>query len=570
MAREVTVIDQIINSIDSSKNFILDAGAGSGKTYCLVQTIDYLLKKTIKKSQKILCVTFTNIAKNEISSRLKNDSSRIIVSTLHDFIWSFIKQFQIELREEVKRLGEEKLSKLRKEINEAQRKIDNPRHNTNIFNQEQIIAVNTKKIEKYNGVDYMKLDIDYDLYSAYYKGKISHDDVITIMNNFLDNDYFSSIFLDTYPYVLIDEYQDTNGTIIEKIMRKSLEKRELFTTVIGLYGDKMQMIYEDINIDLEKLNVTHIKKEDNFRTAVEIVQANNTFRSDGLVQNCKMQNPKIPYEEIKFIYNKSEDKELRNFIQDESFKTYKRLYLSNKNIANEIGFNDLSSIFNEMYNRNMNEKLLKLEDPFISYVMNNIVYLVSKIECQDYYDFIQKFSNINSELLKKLSEELAILLAGDNQSLKIYIDFFLSMGIIDYKKFESICEYYEYFEEDFVLKLLLIDINQYKNLSKQISHETTLDTMHGVKGDEFERVIVNIFENQPWNQYNFDKLFLHQDLERSNVIKAHKLLYVACTRAKSGLIINYIADQTSTLDFDCLKENIKLHFGNSIEILVLE
>lgn len=72
----MTAIEQIIQNVDSGKSFVLEAGAGSGKTYTLIQTLNYLIEnkgEDLKYNhQKIICITYTNVAKNEIIERLEN------------------------------------------------------------------------------------------------------------------------------------------------------------------------------------------------------------------------------------------------------------------------------------------------------------------------------------------------------------------------------------------------------------------------------------------------------------------------------------------------------------------
>lgn len=571
MVEKIDVISQIKTCIKNKRNFIIDAGAGSGKTYSLIQTIEYILKEPLKDSQRILCVTFTNAAKNEIMERLFFDTKKIIVSTLHDFIWDFIKPFQINLRLEVEKLSIEKLGKLQSEVLEAKRKIDNPKGNTNIEKQRKIIGDNDQRILKYQNIDYKSLDISYDLYSAYYKGKISHDDIIIIMSNFLEHEFFSKLLLSSFPYILIDEYQDTDWNVVEKILFATTKYKNDFFSIVGMFGDRMQMIYKDSSFDFDSQDLVQINKEDNFRTASEIVNSNNIFRNDGLIQCCKNQNPKVRFEKLLFIYNKSQDFKLNSYInKKEEFSRYKRLYLANKNIANEIGFNDISDAFNSTYNKNANEKLLKLEDQFIAYVMRNIIDTILKFEKKDYYGLIQKRNVVNEELLIALHSDMANLVTQENQSLNHYIDFFKKNKLIDEKKYQDILTSYDYTECDLISNLLDVNINQFKKLSMQINNQTSLDTLHGVKGNEFSKVIVNIFENQPWKKYNFDKLLLFVETNIESVKKAHKLLYVACTRAKNSLIINYIADPDSTLNVDTLKTCVKKHYGDKMEFLLLD
>ena len=40
----MTAFEQIIKHIEENKSFVLEAGAGSGKTYTLIQTLNYLIQ----------------------------------------------------------------------------------------------------------------------------------------------------------------------------------------------------------------------------------------------------------------------------------------------------------------------------------------------------------------------------------------------------------------------------------------------------------------------------------------------------------------------------------------------
>ena len=105
----MTAIEQIRKHIEENKSYVLEAGAGSGKTYTLIQTINYVLEikeESIKlNNQKIVCITYTNVAKNEIIERLENNPL-VIVSTIHEFLWDCIKRFNKQLIIELDALNE--------------------------------------------------------------------------------------------------------------------------------------------------------------------------------------------------------------------------------------------------------------------------------------------------------------------------------------------------------------------------------------------------------------------------------------------------------------------------------
>ena len=74
LQNNMTAFEQISQYIDERISFVLEAGAGSGKTYTLIQTLNYLIQyksEDLKKAnQKIVCITYTNVAKNEIIDRI--------------------------------------------------------------------------------------------------------------------------------------------------------------------------------------------------------------------------------------------------------------------------------------------------------------------------------------------------------------------------------------------------------------------------------------------------------------------------------------------------------------------
>ncbi|HFR3418732.1 TPA: UvrD-helicase domain-containing protein, partial [Streptococcus suis] len=88
-------VEKVFEAIKQGQNFILEGGAGSGKTYSLISIIEKILIEEPKKS--IVCITYTNNAVAEIKSRIINDN--LWVSTIHEFIWHIIGNFQKEIKE---------------------------------------------------------------------------------------------------------------------------------------------------------------------------------------------------------------------------------------------------------------------------------------------------------------------------------------------------------------------------------------------------------------------------------------------------------------------------------------
>ncbi|WP_133154638.1 UvrD-helicase domain-containing protein, partial [Vibrio splendidus] len=97
---EESVQRQINKHIVQGESFHFIAGAGSGKTYALVESIKFHLSTKSysfdRTGRKIACITYTNAAKDEIIERLyENDN--VSVSTIHTFLWGLVEPHQDEL-----------------------------------------------------------------------------------------------------------------------------------------------------------------------------------------------------------------------------------------------------------------------------------------------------------------------------------------------------------------------------------------------------------------------------------------------------------------------------------------
>ena len=70
------------------------AGPGAGKTHFLVNNVKGIVEKNPKISQsnarKVLCITYTNAAVDEIAKRLDGYTDSVEVCTIHNFILKYI------------------------------------------------------------------------------------------------------------------------------------------------------------------------------------------------------------------------------------------------------------------------------------------------------------------------------------------------------------------------------------------------------------------------------------------------------------------------------------------------
>ena len=93
-------LQNITEQITKGHHFLLSGGAGSGKTYTLVQVVKWIIENY--PSSQVACITYTNAAVKEIAERVNHDN--LVVATIHDFLWDNIKNYQKELSQTVIRL----------------------------------------------------------------------------------------------------------------------------------------------------------------------------------------------------------------------------------------------------------------------------------------------------------------------------------------------------------------------------------------------------------------------------------------------------------------------------------
>lgn len=251
----------IIESKD--RHVLVLAGAGSGKTYTLIQKI-----KKIKKSEnnaRILCLTFSNLAAKELKYRLNEES--VGVYTFHSFCFSLIKPF----------------------ISGKQVLFETPR----IFSKREILEVSlykanptakpSKILKKYTDfLDKNEL--------------IDFDDMLLLCLEKLKSKEIKQVF----DYVLIDEVQDTN--LVQFQILKHLISEHTKTILVG---DIDQGIYKfrGASFDLiEKYRATYSPKvymlTQNYRSAPDIVECANR-----LIEKNKKRPEKVLFSDLNIKAN---------------------------------------------------------------------------------------------------------------------------------------------------------------------------------------------------------------------------------------------------------------------------
>jgi DNA helicase II / ATP-dependent DNA helicase PcrA len=540
-------LEKLFQTINDKKCFRFEAGAGAGKTYSLIKALKYLIDKESallsKNNQKIACITYTNVAVDQINSRIDNNPV-VFAGTIHAFCWSLIQSQQKLIREFIPTLGD----KWPRRIEEA----------GGIKNQRVIYDLGYPKVT------------EKEIY-------LHHDDVIKIATDFLNNEKFKAILFSRFPIILIDEYQDTNKEFADSIKANIIENDNRF--LIGLFGDHWQKIYGSKACGLITSDkIEFIGKEANFRSDKNIVTVLSRMRpelpqqevdpdSEGEitvfhteswtgVRRAENHWQGDLNSDIAHLFLEKTKTKLKaigwSFEPDQT----KILMLTNNVLAAEQGYSNIASVFSSN-----SDEYLKKENHYISFLIDCVEPTCANYEKKQYGEM---FKVIGSETVKLKSQDDKITW---NEDLKGLIELKRkgTIGeIIDYLKTtkrprlsskveeaeEKLFQFPLLTDEDErekqssfynkITELRGVQYSELVSLANYLDDKTPFSTKHGVKGAEFDNVLVVC--GRGWNNYNW-KDFLEWNLNGipRNKEEAYErnrnLFYVACSRPKKRLAL---------------------------------
>lgn len=534
-----SVVEQVFDCIKNKEGFVLDAGAGSGKTWTLVQALNYILETKSKElknnGQKIVCITYTNIAKDEIIERTEHNEL-IHVSTIHDFLWECIKRFQSELKVKFLELLEEKLAKeLEALSNHTPRAVKaREKSESKITRYKEAIESLTSKTIK----------INYDNFSNYKEGKFSHDALIVIAEKiFSSYPKIRKIITDTYPIIFVDEYQDTQEKTVT-ILLNYLKGKQNFT--LGFFGDKRQQIYDTgIGEIPAEHNLKLIQKTENYRSSKEIIELLNKIRSD--IQQYQPPTNTRRGEILFFHKLDTNDFSAKGFIEQhlkdrwalDSADKVKILYLTHRFIAKENEYEELYQVHSKNADVLTKNKDNRGMSPYTDYLydIEEIATLFNEKRIQQLLKKIS-FEMRTFDSKKKLNELLKNLIdIRTTKKIKDVIDFVAKNKILALTEKMINYDLEDEEKKEFYEKLMYIDYSQFMRLYQVQQDNTPFSTKHNTKGDEFNNVLVIIDDNSWKQSYNFDDYFSNNLANEERYNRTRNLFYVVCSRAKINLAV---------------------------------
>ena len=535
----LSTIEQIYQCIDTKESFVLDAGAGSGRTWSLIETLKYILKKEsnslIRNNQKIVCITYTNVAKNEIIERLENNEL-VMVSTIHDFLWSCISQFKKELKIKLIELIDEKITKVQSDLDRA-RITTTQTYQKNLEKKEKLVNDKNELINSDKNTQYKN-------YFSYKNNIISHDEVIELSYKiFASYPMIKKIITDSYPIIFVDEYQDTFPRIINILLDYLFPTNKI---LFGFYGDKMQKIYDAGvgKIDCT-YNLKNITKSENYRCSISVINLLNKIRDD--IEQIPSGINKDIQGGCDFYQRYGSDFNLENFIFSElksklgladDLHDLKILYLTHRLIAKENGYEELYELVN---NFGKSDALTKKDEdkcPFIKFLYQ-IEKIVSYFQDNKIQSLLKEINfEINSFEDKKNLKNILNKLTSIRKEkiIQDVFDFVIEKKLL--QKSQNMNDYdlenennRTYYED-----LMKRPYEEIIKANKVTDENTPFSTKHGTKGSEFDNVLV-VIDDDAWRNYSFEKYFSGDITNETIYNRTKNLFYVVCSRAKVNLVV---------------------------------
>ncbi len=663
-SQKLNPVDRIAELVSGGENFVLQGGAGSGKTESLKRVVQKVLKTN--PNLRIVCITHTNKAADEIADRVSGD---IKVSTIHSFLGQVISPFKKNIQQVFPKLfelpefvafgddhydGDEKVRKKKEHdrFKKAHGQLENRRRTVlgedttkvtgkpdydkapDTYNAQLNGLIGEVNKEIYDKIaarqpnEFFYNDTSFDSFNDPSYG---HDGLIALACNIFESfPLLGRIVSDRHDCIFIDEYQDTNADVVRVLLRCLPEDSK---TVIGLFGDSEQAIYSDgigsaqSHIDAKELIL--VEKEDNYRCSPQVIDFSNKFRTDGLKQDVALKSLDDGTFEtlesrqgsVTLVYDlapaevdtgeKAEDRKTNMALfrgaldalvekTASDFPGYVQLKLTNKSIANDVGFGRLYQIFDDRYSEPRN-RMRKTLDRLQFDELIDLVALHRSLpgDRRSYNRLIAKLRkrgfSITSVADKAKLDKMLHSFGSKDRAAYEAIEYAAECGLIrvsdSHKAFVErrkellarltsdplFAEFEELHRQGHRTKFQmskelaatrmkhisvemleqeyderLNDLKQKNFLGSLFSKELTLgeilaffeyensegefSTMHKTKGTSIENVLLVIDEYGWTTEYDFMSCFSNENPQSRREIASRKLLYVASSRTKKNLV----------------------------------
>jgi DNA helicase-2/ATP-dependent DNA helicase PcrA len=433
---------------------------------------------------------------------------------------------------------------------------------------------------------------------------LRHEDVLTLMIQALAMPKFRRVLTARYPVLLIDEYQDTDAAFVDALKTWFFDQGE--GPLIGLFGDHWQKIYGDGCGLVEHAVLEVINKNANFRSVDAIVQVLNRMRP-ALPQ--MVSDHEAPGEARVFHTNNwtglrrtghggghwtgdTSPEAARAYCQhvkarlsdegwDLSVEKTKILMLSHSVLAREQGYASIPPIYGQY-----NDPWLKKDDPHIKFLSDHLEPACAAFEAQRHGEMFECFG-AGMPRIRRHQDKMAwsesmneLVALRQTGSIGDVIDFIaaqqhMRLPVAVEEREQKLAEVGAEPDEGEsrrvtqLRKLRAVPYTELIALERFIDGHTPFATKHGVKGAQFENVLVII--GRGWNKYNFAQTLEWIDVgppagKQGFFENNRNLLYVACSRPKVRLALLF----TQILSANAMEKLTQWFGANNIIALPAE
>lgn len=558
------------------------AGAGSGKTRALTYRAAYLIQEKEVSSDRILLVTFTNKAAEEMKERIKSlagEARLPFAGTFHSFCARLLRQYGqligipkgFSIYDEGDSLETVKQALINLDISVKTYKPRAIKASISSAKNELISALEYSQYKKGSFQDVVaKVYIEYQRLLKQY-GAVDFDDLLFLAVSLLKKEKeVLNKLRDQFMYVLVDEYQDTNKAQYD--LTKMLASR---WNNLCAVGDFSQSIYSFRGADFRNLkrlkhdfpNLKIINLEQNYRSSKNILKAaNQVIEKVTSHPILKLWTEAESGEKLK-IYEANNEKEEASFIVN-----------TIKNSG--VSFSDIAILYRtNAQSRVIEEALIKASIP---YVLIGGTRFYSRMEVKDCLAYLRFLSNpkdrVSYKRLEKIGKRrlqkfLDWVESGEykemssrailDKTLEVtaYLEKYNKDDEEDLARLENIKELSSVATEfgdltEFLENVALVEQTDLMNKDKSV----TLMTLHASKGLEFEVVFMIGME---------EGMFPHSRslVDNHELEEERRLCYVGMTRAMKSLYFSYARRR---LYFGSFVSNSVSRFLGDIEEVFLE
>ena len=516
--------------LNSNSPMLVEASAGSGKTRVLTESVRRIIESSPKSKSKILCLTFTNKAADEMQERLKNVKKlkeRTFIGTTHAFALDILKSRRHELGMDEMPTILDKESDRKKVLIEAL--LSNP------FLSNHYLNPSTQTIEKFKTLARYQTDLlnkcisfisnkkqnliwldnesDNPLGQDWTPGKISlfrdyndilrnqslidYDDIILLAWKILtERPAVTNLYQRIFEFILVDEAQDLNFAQYEFIkalcgdkIKKVMMVGDSNQAIHGYAGASSKFMTETFIKDFS-VNEEQAKKiQFNYRSSDAVIRLANELAN---IQQNKIENYFVGHTE--FLAFEDEDAEsnwiinkLHEIVGSEKEKYDGKLTLDKIAILGRNRF-----VFNNLIKKLENDSAL-----------NNSFFLKKGTEILDPQSTTMKIFDLGTRILSNprayiYHNQMVDILGVPPESAFTFenaisgLEEVLALNKLDYipnELFQCLIEGWNEINKD---------INQFPNVIKRIEEKSEYLT------EENERILVfNDIEewNEAWGNY---------------------------------------------------------------------